>query len=64
MFQSFLGFGQNAEVEIILHDQDTRRTAEIKTEDGRRERCYLYYDGETVSGKVHCIFRPLQFTVN
>jgi hypothetical protein len=26
--------------------------AEIKTEDGKKEKYYLYYDGETVSGKV------------
>ena len=29
--------------------------AEIKTEDGKKERYYLYYDGETVSGKVKFI---------
>lgn len=26
--------------------------AEMKTEDGKKERYYLYYDGESVSGKV------------
>ena len=36
----------------MLDGHDTRRTAEIKTEDGRKERHYLYYDGESVSGKV------------
>ncbi|WAR03862.1 VP26B-like protein [Mya arenaria] len=51
--QSFFGFGQSAEVEIHLDGQDTRKTAEIKTEDGKKERHYLYYDGETVSGKVN-----------
>lgn len=51
-FQSFFGFGQNAEVDIVLDGQESRKTAEIKTEDGRKERYYLYFDGETVSGKV------------
>ncbi|KAJ8298564.1 hypothetical protein KUTeg_022624 [Tegillarca granosa] len=50
---SFFGFGQSAEVDIILDGQDSRKTAEIKTEDGKKERHYLYYDGETVSGKVN-----------
>lgn len=51
-FQSFFGFGQSAEVDIVLDGQETRKTAEIKTEDGKKERYYLYFDGETVSGKV------------
>ena len=51
-FQSFFGFGQNAEVDIVLDGQESRKTAEIKTEDGKKERYYLYFDGETVSGKV------------
>lgn len=36
----------------MLDGQDTRKTAEIKTEDGKKERHLLYYDGEHVSGKV------------
>ena len=36
----------------MLDGQETRKTAEIKTEDGKKERYYLYFDGETVSGKV------------
>ena len=50
---SFFGFGQSAEIEIALDGQESRKTAEIKTEDGKKERHYLYYDGETVSGKVN-----------
>ncbi|KAG8041060.1 hypothetical protein G9C98_002048 [Cotesia typhae] len=49
---SFFGFGQSAGLEIILNGADTRKTAEIKSEDGKKERHFLYYDGETVSGKV------------
>jgi len=36
----------------VLDGQDSRKTAEIKTEDGKKERHLLYYDGESVSGKV------------
>ncbi|XP_046561447.1 vacuolar protein sorting-associated protein 26B-like isoform X2 [Haliotis rubra] len=50
---SFFGFGQGAEVDIVLDGQDSRKTAEIKTEDGKKEWYYLYFDGETVSGKVN-----------
>lgn len=51
-FQSFFGFGPSADIEIVLDGQDSRKTAEIKTEDGKKEKHLLYYDGETVAGKV------------
>lgn len=53
-FQSFFGlnFGQNADVDIILDGQDERKMADIKDENGRKERLYLFYDGENVTGKV------------
>ena len=50
--QSFFGFGQSADIEITLDGADTRKTADIKSEDGKKERHLLYLDGETVSGKV------------
>ncbi|VEN61828.1 unnamed protein product [Callosobruchus maculatus] len=50
---SFFGFGQSAEIDVYLDGQETRKTAEVKTEDGKKERLLLYYDGETVSGKVN-----------
>lgn len=52
MFQSFFGFGQSADIDVILDGRDTRKYAEIKAEDGRKEKHLLYYDGESVSGKV------------
>jgi len=48
--QGLFGFGQSADIDIVLRHQDTPRMAEIKTEDGKKERHHLYYDGETVSG--------------
>lgn len=53
--QSFFGFGQSAEIDIYLDGQEHRKTAEVKTEDGKKEKLLLYYDGETVSGKVKII---------
>ncbi|PAA79996.1 hypothetical protein BOX15_Mlig032746g2 [Macrostomum lignano] len=54
---SFFGFGPSAEIEILLDGSDTRKAAELKLEDGRKERFPLYYDGETVSGKVNVVLK-------
>jgi len=59
---SFFGFGPSAEIDIVLDGQDSRKTAEIKTEDGKKEKYFLYYDGESVSGKVNLTLkRPGKF---
>lgn len=56
--QSFFGFGQSAEVEIELANSENRKQVDVKNEDGKKEKLFLYYDGETVAGKV----RPLTNT--
>lgn len=56
IFQSFFGFGQSADIDIVLDGAETRKQAEVKTEDGKKEKLLLYYDGETVSGKVYDFF--------
>lgn len=38
---------------MLLNDAESRKTAELKTEDGKVEKHYLFYDGESVSGKVN-----------
>lgn len=48
---NFLGFGQSADIEIVF-DGAEHKTAEVKGEDGKVEKMLLFYDGETVSGKV------------
>lgn len=50
---SFFGFGQSAEIDIVLNDAETRKKAEHKTEDGKKDKYFLFYDGETVNGKVN-----------
>ncbi|KAK3573408.1 hypothetical protein QTP86_024701 [Hemibagrus guttatus] len=52
---SFLGglFGPVCEIDVVLNDAESRKTAELKTEDGKVEKHYLFYDGESVSGKVN-----------
>ena len=37
---------------MILDGADTRKMVEMKAEDGKKEKHYLFFDGETVSGKV------------
>ena len=51
-FQSFLGFGQSADLFIDLEGSDKRKQIEVRNEEGRKEKLLLYYDGETVKGKV------------
>ncbi|KAH7970172.1 hypothetical protein HPB49_000654 [Dermacentor silvarum] len=51
--QAFFGLGQSADIDIILNGTENRKMAEIKTEDGKKEKHLLYYDGESVSGKVN-----------
>lgn len=50
---NFLGFGQSAEIDIVFDDADKRKMTEVKGEDGKIEKMLLYYDGDTVSGKVN-----------
>lgn len=50
--QSFFGLGQGADIDIALDDAATRKQAEIKTDDGRKEKLYLFYDGESLTGRV------------
>lgn len=50
---SFFGFGQSADIDIVFSDSETRKKTEHKSEDGKREKYFLFLDGETVSGKVN-----------
>lgn len=52
-FQNFLGFGQSAEIDIVFNDSENRKYAECRVdESGKKEKLLLYYDGESISGKV------------
>lgn len=51
--QNFLGFGQSADIDIVFTDSENRKYAECRIDDsGKKEKLLLYYDGETISGKV------------
>ncbi|TGZ54777.1 hypothetical protein CRM22_010557 [Opisthorchis felineus] len=49
---NFLGLGQNVDIRIELDDEEHRKQEECKTEDGHVYPLSIYYDGETVSGRV------------
>ena len=52
LVQSFFGLGQSADVTIELEDVEKRKKVDVKNEEGKKEKLFLYYDGESVSGKV------------
>lgn len=49
---NFLRFGPSADIDIVFDGAENRKTVDFKGEDGKVEQMLLYYDGETVSGKV------------
>uniref|UniRef100_A0A0N4Z4U1 Vacuolar protein sorting-associated protein 26 n=1 Tax=Parastrongyloides trichosuri TaxID=131310 RepID=A0A0N4Z4U1_PARTI len=49
---SFFGFGQSADIQIILNNEDKLKTTKVKLEDDRSEKRFLFYDGEPIEGEV------------
>ncbi|CCQ25652.1 Vacuolar protein sorting-associated protein 26 [Caenorhabditis elegans] len=47
------GFGQSAEIQIRLSNEDTRKIVKARGDDGNMHDHFLYYDGESVTGTVH-----------
>ena len=45
-------FGSDADIDIKLEDEETRKWVDVRNEEGGTDRLPLYYDGDTVSGKV------------
>lgn len=48
----------------MLDGTQTRQLAEIKTEDGKKEKHFLYYDGESVSGMYNIVHIFLWFIIH
>lgn len=62
MLQTFFGLGQTAELEIILDRPDGKKKLD---EISKKDQSLIYYDGETVSGKVIFIkFRCIDIFIN
>lgn len=49
---SFFSFASPVDVEVRLDGDEGRRQVEVKVEKDRRERCPVYFDGESVKGQV------------
>lgn len=52
VFQSLFGFGQSCEVEIDLDGQESRKTVEARSGTTKQLKLLVFYNGETVGGKV------------
>jgi hypothetical protein len=65
ILQNFLGFGQTADIDIVFLDTENRKYAECRIdESGKKEKLLLYYDGETISGKVNRRIHPQNTALN
>ncbi|VDN09767.1 unnamed protein product [Dibothriocephalus latus] len=49
---NFLGLGQNATIEIALDSLEGRKMVEVKTDENNRTLLPVFYNGESLSGKV------------
>ncbi|KAJ2305151.1 Vacuolar protein sorting-associated protein 26, partial [Coemansia sp. RSA 2706] len=49
---SLFGFGPVADVNIVLNGEDERQQVEYRVGKDKREKAPLYFDGESISGKV------------
>lgn len=49
---SFFSFASPVDVDVRLDSEDTRKQVEIKMDKAVREKCPVYYDGESVKGTV------------
>lgn len=58
---NFLGFGQSADLDVVFDNSDDRKMVEVKMDDGRKEKQLLFYDGETISGKVRISLFSLNY---
>ncbi|MCO5610404.1 hypothetical protein L7F22_064640 [Adiantum nelumboides] len=50
---SFFNFASPVDVDVRLDGDEQRRQVEVKVDKDRRERCPVYFDGESVKGQVH-----------
>jgi len=49
---SLFGLGATADIEINLHGEDSRKLVEVKVDKDKKAKYPLYFDGESVGGKV------------
>ena len=49
---SLFSFSTPLDIDVVLQDSDDRPTVDAKLDKGKRDKCLLYLDGETVKGAV------------
>lgn len=49
---NFFSFGSPFEVDVRLENEEDRQIIEVKGEKDRKDKCPIYYDGESVRGQV------------
>lgn len=52
------GFSAPVDIQIAFKGEEERKMVEVKVDKDRREKFPLYFDGETVAGKVRCLVKP------
>ena len=45
-------FGQAVDIDVSVENEEARKQVEIKLEKDRKESCPVFYDGESIIGKV------------
>ncbi|KAJ1328306.1 hypothetical protein BSLG_010038 [Batrachochytrium salamandrivorans] len=56
--EALFGLGATAEIEVVFTDEESKTIVDVKADKDHRAKFPLYFDGESVSGKVDTIFRP------
>jgi hypothetical protein len=49
---SFFSFSSPLDVDVRLENEEDRQQVEVKQEKERKEKCPVYFDGESVRGQV------------
>ncbi|KAG0212557.1 Vacuolar protein sorting-associated protein 26B [Mortierella sp. NVP41] len=50
---NLFGFSAPVDIQVALNGEEERKMVEVKVDKDRREKFPLYFDGETVAGKIH-----------
>lgn len=49
---SFFSFSSPLDIEVRLDGEEDRTQVDIKSDKDRKEKCPVYFDGETIRGQV------------
>lgn len=49
---SFFSFSSPLDVDVRLDNEDERQQVEVKQDKDRKDKCPVYFDGESIRGQV------------